>query len=565
MGTTMKPENGDARCSHSRLLSVFAIGAILGCILFCVVYGIKILNPSYDDWLYNGGDNTQHYLGWLFYRQSPWHFPIGLTDGLTSEGAVSCMYTDSIPLFAVFFKILSPLLPETFQYFGMWGMFCMALMGGIGALIVHRFCRSIVFSAVAGMFFSLSPTVMHRMFRHDSLSAQWLILWGICLFVYQQHGWKHQWTPVILWALGGMLCASIHMYLIPMYYMTMLGYLFVDLFQNRNWKRPVAVFFVTTACALLTMWLLGVFYGEGDYQAGGLGLYSANYNTMFNPMGFSKFLKDLSVATTGQREGFGYLGLGMIVGGVLMLISFFVQCEKHLHTRGAVGAFLRQHGVRCLAVVLVMLLAAVFAASPVGTCNDKVIYELTLPRTVDSFLSIFRASGRFIWVTNYALYTLIFAAVSKIEFKKAACASLVLCFAVQFVDLRPYTAEQHSRFAVDSVYESPLADEQWEVLAEDATEIVFAPLPSGYLAYRELYMSFAAFAYEHELTLSSFYVARANYENLRAYADAQLAMLENGAGRDDVIYVFFEEEALPEENDTLDVYILDGFYVAVTE
>lgn len=61
---------------------------------------------------------------------------------------VSIVYTDSIPLFALLFKILSPLLPANFQYFGLFELLSYALMGGFGALFVRAFqkeARSVCF------------------------------------------------------------------------------------------------------------------------------------------------------------------------------------------------------------------------------------------------------------------------------------------------------------------------------------------------------------------------------------------------------------------------------------
>ena len=38
------------------------------------------------------------------YRNSDWHFPIGMIDSLVYPNQTSVIYTDSIPLFAIFFK-----------------------------------------------------------------------------------------------------------------------------------------------------------------------------------------------------------------------------------------------------------------------------------------------------------------------------------------------------------------------------------------------------------------------------------------------------------------------------
>lgn len=95
----------------SFLLLCFACGA------FCVMYGTAILNPTNTD-IPNSGDILQHHLGWLAFRNNPWFFPIGMFNSLTYPNPISIIYTDSIPLLAVFFKILSPLLPVNFQYWG---------------------------------------------------------------------------------------------------------------------------------------------------------------------------------------------------------------------------------------------------------------------------------------------------------------------------------------------------------------------------------------------------------------------------------------------------------------
>lgn len=105
------------------------VTGILGMLVFVMIYGIKVCNPVYTAFISLGGDIQQHYLGWCYYRNSGWHFPIGLMDGVIESELISIIYTDSIPLLAVPFKIISPLLPEQFQYFGLWGLLSAGLIG----------------------------------------------------------------------------------------------------------------------------------------------------------------------------------------------------------------------------------------------------------------------------------------------------------------------------------------------------------------------------------------------------------------------------------------------------
>ena len=53
-----------------RPLFIILTSAFIGAVLFTAIYSFRILDPTYEDWLFEGGDLTQHYLGWLFYRRS---------------------------------------------------------------------------------------------------------------------------------------------------------------------------------------------------------------------------------------------------------------------------------------------------------------------------------------------------------------------------------------------------------------------------------------------------------------------------------------------------------------
>jgi hypothetical protein len=93
------------------------VSSLLVVLSFALLYGFDIVNVTNDSWLYNEvGDMSQHYLGWLYYRKAPWSFPIGLQEGITYPYSFSVIYMDSIPIFALLFKMLSPVLPEVCQY-----------------------------------------------------------------------------------------------------------------------------------------------------------------------------------------------------------------------------------------------------------------------------------------------------------------------------------------------------------------------------------------------------------------------------------------------------------------
>lgn len=122
----------------------YMIVSMIAIIGFVYIYGVHVLNPTYTDWLIKDAhyDLSQHYLGWKAYRNGDWTFPIGNTDYLLYPSKTSVIFTDSIPCLAVLFKLLSPVLPEEFQYFGLWGIMCFVLQAVFSARIINRFTNS---------------------------------------------------------------------------------------------------------------------------------------------------------------------------------------------------------------------------------------------------------------------------------------------------------------------------------------------------------------------------------------------------------------------------------------
>lgn len=552
--------NTDSRHNHKHLL-LFLTGAFFGAVIFFLIYGFKVVNPVYDDWIMaKGGDVSQHYLGWKFYRNSPWHFPVGLIDGLSADKSISCMFTDSIPLFAVFFKLISPVLPETFQYTGLWGLFSFFMMGGISSLLLYRFNKNIPFCILGSLFFTVSPPVLQRMFGHEALSGQWIIVTAILFWAYQNHKWKYKSAPVILWAALGSVAVLVHIYFIPMIYAVMLGYVLTDIMQNKKIIRPVLCFTATTCSFLLTMYIIGGFYGEGNMQANGLGRYSANYNSLFNPLHYSKFLKELN-SNKGQTEGFGYLGLGIITAGIIALVITAFLIEENIHSFKDFKKLISKKYKIFIALFIVIAVSMFMAASPVGTLNERTLYTIEYPEKITDILKIFRSSGRFVWIVLYIVYTAVFAVISKLNRKKTVVFITALCLSVQLLDLRDFLVSKHKYFTETKNYTFELDDELYSEITDGVNEIVFLPLPENFLSYVKLYMNFGEYASRHNMKLSSFYVARADYDSLSGYASGKYEELENNSGDKNILYVFFNKKDVPESNENLHIYDVAGYTV----
>lgn len=540
----------------------FLIGAILGAIVFITIFGTSIIVPTNTNWLFAApDDSTQHHLGWVFFRQTPWTFPIGLTEGVTCDGAVSCMFSDSIPLFGLIFKLLSPILPDTFQYLGLWGVVCYALNGGISALMLQRLNPNILFTSIGSLFYSAFPPTTERITHHNSLGAIWLFMAAMILCLDHKREYKRKTTPVLLWAFLCMLAVLIHTYFIPMIFMVMAGYVILTVFRDKKLKKAIAVFVAPVCSTLLTMFVIGAFYGKGGYADGGFGIYSSNLNTFFNSAGVSKFLLPLN-CLDGQGEGFGYLGLGMIICGFLAIIVLFSKIEqKEDGFVKSASALIRKHNVEIIAFLAVFAISFCWAVSNRITLNGRLLLEIPLPYYVHGALSIFRASGRFIWVSAVLVMTATLWLVSKLP-KKTAIAAVALCFALQGLDLRDRCITLHDQYARQPAYEFALKDPKWDELTKDTNEIIFVPMSYSFGLYMQTYFDFAQLALEKNLTLSSFYLARMDLPSVIAYSEKEYEQLQKGSGRTDALYVFFNKEDAVTETDHVKIYNIDGYTVA---
>ena len=193
---------------------IFLVGVITGALLFIVTYGFSVLDVTNDGWIFRVSDVDihQHYIGWCHFRKAPWTFPPGLMDSLSYPVKMSVLWTDSIPLFAIVFKLFRDFLPETFQYFGIYGLISYSLTGGTAALLIYRLCGSRTAAVLMVPFFSGSFFMIQRMFYHTSLTAHYLIIIPMLFYLYDCREWSVK-KKCVVWGLYFFTAVMIHPYL----------------------------------------------------------------------------------------------------------------------------------------------------------------------------------------------------------------------------------------------------------------------------------------------------------------------------------------------------------------
>lgn len=528
------------------------ICALLGAAVFVLIYGIHILNPCYTDWLMTSedGDLTQHYLGWKFFRHAGWKFPVGLIDTMAYPNATSVIFTDSIPLFAVFFKAIRFLLPVQFQYFGWFGLICFVLQGAIGAVLVKKYLKNDFLIVLGGMLFILSPAFIDRMYWMTSLSAHFLCLLALAFVVYYDEVFGKTKNALIGWSILGALCGSIHIYFLPMCGVILLGFMLIDFVRGEKKWKVLLPFLSYIGAALTVVFFLGGF-GSG-MKAGndGVGYYSFNLNGFFNPQGWSGYWKDMPY-TDSQYEGFAYLGLGILV---LLFISVCLWLSSAAMKKVRISIWMKTH-IRELAYVLIIMVTLIVSASNIVMYNDKVLYELPVPGFIYKMWSIFRATGRLIWPMVYLLVLGAICLDIKVAGKRAKGILLTLCLLLQIADIRGMLAKKNEIYNKVDSYQTLLPSEDWRMIAEetDAAHICFV---SDVANSRKLLFSFGDYGSDYGLTLSNFYFARSIGDKEIVARDTALQELPA-----DTIFIFFKNEAQKCLNYEMNYYEIDGLIV----
>ncbi|MDR2167144.1 MAG: DUF6311 domain-containing protein [Clostridiales bacterium] len=542
---------------------IFIFCGILGALAYIAIYGVAFLNFTNTEWLiHTWSDLTQHYLGWNFFRNSDWHFPIGLMDNITYPFRESVLFTDSIPLFAVIFKLLSPILPENFQYFGLFGIICFFLQGAVAGLLLKRLCDNTAYSIIGSIFFILSTTMIFRMYLHTALAAHFIILLCIYFCVTKDDSPRSLKTNIFIWGGLAVLACVIHIYFVPMVLGFMAFYLLDDYLNDKNIVRPLIITACSIIVPLLVLTVLGAFYNSADPTIIGLRIFGANLLTFFHPIrGASAFLGEIPMVHQAQFEGSAYLGLGIIIGLLVMLALFIkrrFQTKKQKKKKKFGKLIFRRR-------VLISVFVAIFtilAISPVVRFADTVLFEYSLPRFIEDAWGIFRATGRFIWIPAYLL---ILAVIWKIKSElkiNHAIAVLAVLLVVQIADLGGHYLNLRHGIIENSEQRVPLASSGWEYLAQDENLHHFFFFDNWITDNREdraSYYEIGIIALRNGMTTSDFYMARRDELAIIEHRRAERARILRGEARGDMVYLFRDFERAM--SNVLYLYEIDHFVV----
>ena len=489
---------------------------VVGTVVFIYATGGRIIDPTNRDWLMLG-DSAQHYLGWAFFRDTPLlQWPIGANPKLGLDFASSIVFTDSIPLAAFVFKPLNVVLPETFQYLGVWIWMCFVLQAYFGVRLLARRVADRSLCGLGAALIVLAPVLSYRLvhqgYGHIALVSHFVILAALDLYL-DERGSVRKWAILICCAL------LIQAYFVPMVIAIWIASMVSRRLAIRDTARQVAI----------VLGSLGIVAVVSGFASLGGRLFVGDssvtpedfpYRFRWQPMALVDSATDFSTGWShvmadqlelfGDVEGFTYLGSGLllvvlpavvlsmlrkrsgivsardvvVVLGIVSVCAFVVP-SRLFSTGIAVmlfivvaviaGRSIRERRHRALLVAALLL--GVYSMTMRPGVGRRTFFEYDLVPVLEQFTQTFRTHARSSWVFYYVVLLALVVLVATRLPRRLAIGVFALAVVVSVVDSNPAMSQVRHRFTSQPVWVNQLDDPMWDEVVQGRDSIItFPPL-----------------------------------------------------------------------------------------
>ena len=487
---------------------------VVGTVVFIYATGGRIIDPTNRDWLMLG-DSAQHYLGWAFFRDTPLlQWPIGANPKLGLDFASSIVFTDSIPLAAFVFKPLNVVLPETFQYLGVWIWMCFVLQAYFGVRLLARRVADRSLCGLGAALIVLAPVLSYRLvhqgYGHIALVSHFVILAALDLYL-DERGSVRKWAILICCAL------LIQAYFVPMVVAIWLASMVSRRLAIRDTARQVAI----------VLGSLGIVAVVSGFASLGGRLFVGDssvtpedfpYRFRWQPMALVDSATDFSTGWShvmadqlelfGDVEGFTYLGSGLLLvvlpavvlsmlrkrsgivsaRDVVVVLGIVAACAfvvpSRLFSTGIAvmlfvvvaviaGRSIRERRHRALLVAAVLL--GVYSMTMRPGVGRRTFFEYDLVPVLEQFTQTFRTHARSSWVLYYVVLLALVVLVATRLPRRLAIGVLALAVVVSVVDSNPAMSQVRHRFTSQPVWVNQLDDPMWEEVVQGRDAIITYP------------------------------------------------------------------------------------------
>lgn len=466
------------------------LAALLAVAFACWLYGLPFMLGRAASWQIQDGDIAQYVAGFNAYVHEPWHWPLFRIESINTPGGTLTTFVDAVPLYALLLKLLAhgPDVPFRNPY-PAWIALCY-LLQGVGAWWICREARLRSWCALLALAVLLAAfPALTRRFFHISLMSQWLLLFGLAIYLRASrlgHIATRHWCALLLAA-----CY------INMYLFCMLSLLFgADLLRQarrHGWRGAAGAALAAVLLVALSLLLTVLPLGEGSgAREWGFGYYSMN---LLAPLTGGTLLHwPYPIGTPGQYEGRNYLGV------FLLLATAFALRLRRRHD----PLFWQRH--RALLAVLAGM--TLYALSNNVYLGELHLVDLDLPRWMDAFTGQMRVSGRFFWPVGYAVIVFTVVSIARLAGPRRAAWLLALLVALQLWDLRDHHREV--RLQANQPAKQILHTADWDAfLGPRVSHLqVYPPFGCPNAGGAQTLLPVMLYAVQHRMSISTGYVAR---------------------------------------------------------
>jgi hypothetical protein len=437
-----------------RPAGLLLLGSFVCALAFCYsIFDVHFLLGTSDYWRAPRGivggswaDISTAISGYYYFVRDAWTLPLFQVSRLGMPDGTNIIFTDSIPIVALFGRLLYDATGLVINPYGVWTMLCFVgsalSMTGLVRTLGQRGIATAMMATVSGL---CMPALLAR-WGHMSLMAQWEI--PLAFVIYFRSRASRRADRLVA---ASLLLASVALWTHTYTFVMVVGILAAALPQavlDRRLRLPqAAAIGALSATVLLGLVLIsGQLATRGSLSALGFGTFSMNllspvvpqFSALFPFMG-----QRMVDATGGQYEGFSYLG-----AGILLLVIATLPWLRRTLLRAWPGH----------ACILVLLLGfALFALSNQIYFGGHLM-TIPLPAPLLGIASMFRSSGRFFWPCLYLLTATAIVA-APLWCGRAGAALLIVATVVQFVDTGPLRSALAARTATPAA--TPISDGRW--------------------------------------------------------------------------------------------------------
>ena len=558
-------ETATRTVSRRETLVVAVVAALFGA--WFVGWGNVL--PGSMAWL-DVGDVGASQAAWEYFRAAPLiQWPITALPNYGVEWGSIFQGMAGNVLVALPLKVVSPLLPDDFQYLGAWVVACFVAQ----AVILQRLFAATGLGRterlLGALVVTLSPILLFRIgvLMHLDLGGQWLIALSLLLYRTAPARSRRWWAFFLV-------AAAVNVYLFAMTFAVWCAAWWRDEVQpaGRSVRGAVTGFALGVTAAFASLWVLG-FFAFRD-SATGYGFFRVNAAAFVNPgysptESFSGLLDRFGSLrarqfATEEGEGFAYVGLAPLVALPFLAAALVAGRLRWLRRNAA------------LAVVTTVLFLVAVSNRVVVVRRE---WTYWWPDVLLDARQVFRSSGRFAWLLAYVLAVAGWIALSRWSrgLGRFASAALLAVAVLHVVDIVPGIRTTHETLSAPKPDTTTFDSETWGDVITNRPELSIVPTfdiqadghgpAASYWIDSGRWYDIIRFGAEHNLGLNFAYVGRPVVDEVDRANERNAQTILRGRPEPGTVYLFADESewntARAKLDDSGDAFVLDEYFVIV--